>query len=375
MARSLGQRTLLPRVLVWAGLLYLGRGDIERGKACVDEAWELSVGGDSEGAIRDVFAVVPAHIGRAAYHLAMGHYAEAIRVGEHGLKIADRSGYVVWAIHRLMPGDRRSVAVGERPEARDGARRSDCGSSPRRSANGLGLAWADACDALVEMLHGEQGARGVAARRAPSRRSRRFRTCRTRLACAASWRARSPRRATARARCASCVARTKCSRTSAPSASSTRRESSCASSARVRRRARVTQGVAGLTGRELEIVRLVAARRSNKEIGAALGISARTASTHLSNIFAKLGVDSRGELADLAREAGLLERSVLDQADACPSRSRCGCARGRRRSGRARGSVDRRLVCTAKSLSMPPLPVSMSSSAPWPAGEPQRHAA
>src|SRR5207248_542824 len=36
MARSLGQRTLLPRVLVWAGLLYFGRGDIERGKACVD---------------------------------------------------------------------------------------------------------------------------------------------------------------------------------------------------------------------------------------------------------------------------------------------------------------------------------------------------
>ena len=71
----------------------------------------------------------------------------------------------------------------------------------------------------------------------------------------------------------------------------------------------MTQGIAGLTGRELEIVRLVAARRSNKEIGAVLGISARTASTHLSNIFVKLGVDSRGELADRAREAGLLEVS------------------------------------------------------------------
>ena len=43
-ARSLGQRTLLPRVLVWLGLLYLGRGDVERGKACVDEAWELAHG-------------------------------------------------------------------------------------------------------------------------------------------------------------------------------------------------------------------------------------------------------------------------------------------------------------------------------------------
>src|SRR5439155_18095945 len=69
----------------------------------------------------------------------------------------------------------------------------------------------------------------------------------------------------------------------------------------------IAAGVAGLTGRELEIVRLVAARRSNKEIGTTLGISARTASTHLSNIFAKLGVGSRGELADRAREAGLLD--------------------------------------------------------------------
>ena len=71
----------------------------------------------------------------------------------------------------------------------------------------------------------------------------------------------------------------------------------------------LTQGMAGLTGREVEIVRLVSARRSNKEIGAALGISARTASTHLSNIFTKLGVESRGELADRAREAGIGEIS------------------------------------------------------------------
>jgi DNA-binding CsgD family transcriptional regulator len=64
--------------------------------------------------------------------------------------------------------------------------------------------------------------------------------------------------------------------------------------------------VGGLTGRETEIVRLVAARKSNKEIGAALDISPRTASTHLSHIFEKLGVGSRGELADLARREGLL---------------------------------------------------------------------
>ncbi|HWJ24266.1 MAG TPA: LuxR C-terminal-related transcriptional regulator, partial [Gemmatimonadaceae bacterium] len=66
-------------------------------------------------------------------------------------------------------------------------------------------------------------------------------------------------------------------------------------------------GASGLTGREVDIARLAALRKSNKEIGAALGISPRTVSTHLSNIFVKLNVGSRSELTDVAREQGLLE--------------------------------------------------------------------
>jgi two-component system NarL family response regulator len=53
---------------------------------------------------------------------------------------------------------------------------------------------------------------------------------------------------------------------------------------------------------------MVATRKSNKEIGGALQISARTVSTHLSNIFLKLSVGSRGELADFVRQHGLLEQ-------------------------------------------------------------------
>ena len=68
-----------------------------------------------------------------------------------------------------------------------------------------------------------------------------------------------------------------------------------------------TSGAAGLTGREMEIARMVATRKSNKEIGGALQISARTVSTHLSNIFLKLSVGSRGELADFIRQNGLLD--------------------------------------------------------------------
>jgi len=64
----------------------------------------------------------------------------------------------------------------------------------------------------------------------------------------------------------------------------------------------VGEGVAGLTGRELEVARLVAQRKSNKAIGKELGMATRTASTHLSNIYQKLGISSRGELADIIRE-------------------------------------------------------------------------
>jgi DNA-binding NarL/FixJ family response regulator len=61
----------------------------------------------------------------------------------------------------------------------------------------------------------------------------------------------------------------------------------------------------GLTGRELEVLRLVAAGRSNREIAAELFISPKTASVHVSNILGKLGAASRGEAAAKAHTLGL----------------------------------------------------------------------
>jgi DNA-binding CsgD family transcriptional regulator len=58
-------------------------------------------------------------------------------------------------------------------------------------------------------------------------------------------------------------------------------------------------GLAALTPREHEIVALVAAGRSNKEVGAALHLSAKTIENSLSQIYGKLGVRSRVELAAL----------------------------------------------------------------------------
>lgn len=62
----------------------------------------------------------------------------------------------------------------------------------------------------------------------------------------------------------------------------------------------------GLTAREGEVLRLVAAGRSNQQIAAALVISERTVARHLSNLFTKLGVGSRTAAAAYAYEHGLV---------------------------------------------------------------------
>jgi ATP/maltotriose-dependent transcriptional regulator MalT len=64
-------------------------------------------------------------------------------------------------------------------------------------------------------------------------------------------------------------------------------------------------GTLGLTAREVEVLRLVAAGRSNRDIAAELFISAKTASVHVSNILAKLNAASRTEAAAIAHRAGL----------------------------------------------------------------------
>jgi DNA-binding CsgD family transcriptional regulator len=61
----------------------------------------------------------------------------------------------------------------------------------------------------------------------------------------------------------------------------------------------------GLTGRELQVLTLVAAGRTNRQIADELFISIKTASVHVSNILAKLNATSRGEAAALAHRFGL----------------------------------------------------------------------
>jgi DNA-binding CsgD family transcriptional regulator len=65
-----------------------------------------------------------------------------------------------------------------------------------------------------------------------------------------------------------------------------------------------------LTGREVEVLRLVAGGKSNRAAAGELFISEKTVARHLSNIYAKLGVASRSAAAAWAYEHGLMHLSA-----------------------------------------------------------------
>jgi DNA-binding NarL/FixJ family response regulator len=69
---------------------------------------------------------------------------------------------------------------------------------------------------------------------------------------------------------------------------------------------------AGLSRREIEVLRLVAQGRSNGEIGEALFISRKTAGVHVTHILDKLGVANRLEAAMAASRLGLLDETDED---------------------------------------------------------------
>ena len=62
-----------------------------------------------------------------------------------------------------------------------------------------------------------------------------------------------------------------------------------------------------LTPREVEVLRLVAAGRTNRAIASGLFLSERTVAHHVSNILTKLGLSSRSAATAYAYEHGLME--------------------------------------------------------------------
>ena len=303
----------IPALMIGQNLtIYLWRGADEKAKEYFDLAWKIA-GGEKMGSLEgvgeralDVPSIVPAHLGLASYYLAKGDAAEAVRIGEAGLAIADRTGYVVWSLQWLLPMVGEAALTGRDFEkaAKHSARmRRDAGRLKHR----LGLAYADGCDGLITWFAEGNPPGAIELLRSaidqleaipfPPQAAR----IRRKLAGALVEIGEREEGMRELRKAHDILARLG----AAEELTGTREE--------MRERGvrpppkTITAGAAGLTGREIEIARMVAGRKSNKEIGGALQISSRTVSTHLSNIFLKLNVGSRGELADFVRQNGLLE--------------------------------------------------------------------
>ena len=65
-------------------------------------------------------------------------------------------------------------------------------------------------------------------------------------------------------------------------------------------------GSPGLTARELDVLKLIVAGKSNKEIGEELRISEATVKTHINNILSKLGVTDRTQATTAALQRGIV---------------------------------------------------------------------
>ncbi|MDQ6828133.1 MAG: LuxR C-terminal-related transcriptional regulator, partial [Gemmatimonadota bacterium] len=317
LARLLGQRALLPRLLVWTAVVHVARGDVTKGRTYADEAWALS-GAGTDKRDRDVHSVLAAHMGLAYCHLGAGEFEQAVRISEAGIELADRIGYVVWAIYRLVPiaGEAclRMGAMQSMPEyvARAESYAGRLRRDSSRFGQRLGLAWANAGEGIIARLRGDHeraivllGSAIEALEAVPFVHD----SSRMRRELAISLNAVGDRDgALNELRNVYLVF----SALGAKADVEITRDDIKALGGRVpatpKEREPKSRGNAAdddlagsLSTRELEIARLVASRKSNKEIAKVLGISPRTVSTHLSNIFAKLGVESRGELADVAR--------------------------------------------------------------------------
>jgi DNA-binding CsgD family transcriptional regulator len=237
--------------------------------------------------------------------MARGDYEGAIRLGEEALRLADSTGYVLWGVHRVLPLIAESYLW---LRQLDGARRT--GARLRRDAerlgHRLGLAWADACDALVAWLGGDSDTGAVLLRQAAEQleavpfmpdATRLRRQLAGRLAETGQREAAVRELRTVHDRLLYLGAEQELRK-----ARQQFREMGLRPPPRGNAR---TQGL--LTEREQAVAVLVAHRKSSKAIARELGISVRTVDAHLTNVYRKLNINTRGELADLVRRGTITD--------------------------------------------------------------------
>lgn len=303
-ARALDQTSLLARLLYWVSGVYLHRGELVEAQRLVDEAWTVS--GAATVDLQqpfEVHGVLPAYVARVMWLGAIGEHERAIELGRLAVATAERTGYVAWAVYRLLPAIAESAMAREDCDTLS-AMRSLLFSASAMLAHNIGRGW-------VSLIDGEVAARAGH----PEVAIESFQQAISLLegvpfpydAAKARLRLARVLQAEGRATEASDEARAALEvfeRLKAKPCLDEARQLLRGLGARVPAR-RGAPGLIGLTGREMEIVRLVAKRLSNKEIGTQLEISARTVGTHLANVFDKVGLRDRTALGDLAREHGL----------------------------------------------------------------------
>jgi ATP/maltotriose-dependent transcriptional regulator MalT len=304
LARTLNQSILLPRVLVLTSLFHLERGDFDRGRVLVDEACELSGLNRLDDSV-DVNQVVPTFTGLANYRLRVGDYTGAIEAARRGLEVAEGTGYDLWFLHRLLPVLAEACLwAGEIDEAEAVGMRLRELATPMNHK--LGIVWADTCDALVQWKRGDLEGGALAMREAAEK----LEAIPMVPAAIRIRRQLAGRLAELGDTEGSMVELRRVHDGLAQLGAELELEKARIQFREIGLRPPprgAGEGPSGLTEREFQIARLVARRKSNKAIGRELGISDRTVSTHLSNIFQKLDASNRTELGDLIRELGLLD--------------------------------------------------------------------
>lgn len=307
-ARAFGQRSLLPRILVWSALIQCGRGDLDAAKRRIDEAWEMSGASRSDSSEPvNVHAVLPAHVGLAYYHLYRRDFRTAMQIGERGLVIADRTGYEVWAVHRLLPL-LAECALWLREWEMSSAYAQRLREASERLGHPLARAWSDttvamelflrdrapaaldlalaAADSLDAIPFVEHGARlrrrlvdllDIAGRRDEAERE--LRTVHKTFA-----------QLGAKDAVEDCKEKYKELGLTPPS---------------IAIGPRPAAGPASLTPTQKKVAHLAAEGLRNREIGERLAMSHRTAGTHLQEAYKRLGVRNRTQLGAKLRELGI----------------------------------------------------------------------
>ena len=303
-ARAIDQTTLLARLLYWVGGVYLQRGDIAEAQRLIDESWTVC-GADSADIERplEIHGILPAYAARVMWLGAIGEHTRALELGRNAIALAERTGYVAWSVYRLMPAAAESALALDDREALAEIRMRLAHASATLS-HSIGLAWVDIIDGELARRTGNSDAAIAAFHKAVSVLEGvpvPFDAAKARVRLARALQESGDiAESTREARAALQMFESLGARPAMEDARSLLR----ALGARLPAK-RTAPGFDGLTGRELEIVRLVAKRQSNKEIGAQLDISSRTVGTHLANVFDKVGIRDRTALGDLAREQGL----------------------------------------------------------------------